>query len=138
MSAATLLGLGGEPVGAAAPVPRDILLRPLAVRSLALAEARDNNEWRIEASIHRSSAGPAILEAAPHDGRGRPLTGLTIHVDLSHPTDEALDHVVPMEEVAPGFYRGKTRADPGRWHLMIDLERGSDRVFHSRSQITLP
>jgi nitrogen fixation protein FixH len=39
--------------------------------------------------------------------------------------------------VAAGAFRGQAAARPGQWDLIVDLYRGSQRLFRSQSRVTL-
>ena len=68
---------------------------------------------------------------------GAPLAGLTADARLAHPTDERLDHVIPVHPIAAGVFHGQATAQPGQWDLIVDLYRGDKRVFRSRSRVSL-
>ena len=36
-----------------------------------------------------------------------------------------------------GRFHGESKAMPGQWDLIVDFYRGHDRVFRSRSRVTL-
>ena len=38
---------------------------------------------------------------------------------------------------APASFTAKRRRTPGQWDLIIDLSRDGERVFRSRSRVTL-
>jgi len=42
-----------------------------------------------------------------------------------------------LSRTGAGAFRGETQARPGQWELIVDLYRGDDRVFRSRSRVTL-
>ena len=56
---------------------------------------------------------------------------------LAHPADERLDHVFELARSGAGVFHGETQAQAGQWELLIDLYRGDDSVFRSRSRVTL-
>ena len=39
--------------------------------------------------------------------------------------------------VGAGVFHGAVEAQPGQWELIVDLYRGDERVFRSRSRVTL-
>ena len=39
--------------------------------------------------------------------------------------------------IGAGEFHGAVQAQAGQWELIIDLDRGGDRVFRSRSRISL-
>jgi nitrogen fixation protein FixH len=83
------------------------------------------------------SAGVAVLDLIARDAQGRPLGGLTADARLAHPADDRLDHVIAVRPLAAGVFRGTAEAQPGQWELIVDLYRGDQRVFRSRSRVSL-
>ena len=78
-----------------------------------------------------------MLDVAARDAKGAPLAGLAADARLAHPTDERLDHVVPLRPAGAGSFRGAAPAQAGQWDLVIELYRGEARVFRSRSRVAL-
>ena len=68
---------------------------------------------------------------------GDPVGGVTAQARLAHPADARLDHAIALSRTGAGAFRGETQARPGQWELIVDLYRGDDRVFRSRSRVTL-
>jgi hypothetical protein len=44
---------------------------------------------------------------------------------------------IPMKSAGDGAFRGEQAAAPGRWELIIDLSRDDERLFRSRSRVSL-
>ena len=42
-----------------------------------------------------------------------------------------------LKSAGGGVFRGEADAQPGQWELIVDLFRGDERVFRSRSRVTL-
>jgi len=78
-----------------------------------------------------------VLDINARDGQSAPLTGLTAMARLAHPADARLDHTIPLSHTGPGAFHGEAQAQPGQWELIVDLYRGDDRLFRSRSRVTL-
>ena len=45
--------------------------------------------------------------------------------------------MIALRSSAAGDFRGQAAAQPGQWELIIDLCRGDERLFRSRSRVTL-
>lgn len=103
----------------------------------AKAERQDDLRWHIDGTIVRDKAGEAVLDIVARDEKGAPLTGLKAVARLAHPADERLDHVIELTRTGPGQFHGQAVASRGQWELLVDLYRGEDRVFRSRSRVTL-
>lgn len=104
---------------------------------LAVAEHQDELHWQVGGKLTRDAAGDAALDISARDAKGAPLVGLTADARLAHPTDERLDHVIPVEPRGAGAFHGAAAAQAGQWDLIIDLYRGGERAFRSRSRVTL-
>ncbi|HLA19889.1 MAG TPA: FixH family protein [Pseudolabrys sp.] len=106
-------------------------------REMAQAERQRALRWQVDGKLVRDRAGDAVLDISARDARGAPLAGLTAVARLAHPADARLDHAIPLRRTGGGAFRGETQAQPGQWELIVDLYRGDDRLFRSRSRVTL-
>ncbi len=104
---------------------------------MAQAEQQQARHWRVDGKLARNRAGGAVLELGARDASGAPLAGLTAQARLAHPADARLDHAIALSRTGAGTFRGETQAQPGQWELIVYLYRGDDRVFRSRSRVTL-
>jgi len=109
----------------------------LFTREMQQAERQQALHWQVDGKLSRDNFGDAVLEISAHDARGAPLTGLTAMARLAHPADARLDHDIALSRSGPGLFRGETQAHAGQWELTVDLYRGDDRMFRSRSRVTL-
>jgi nitrogen fixation protein FixH len=101
------------------------------------AERQDALHWQVEGKLVRDAAGEAVLDLSARDARGQALAGLTAQAHLAHPADAQLDQAIPLKSIGAGAFRGEAQAKPGQWELIVDLFRGDDRMFRSRSRVTL-
>jgi len=106
-------------------------------REMAQAEQQEALHWRVDGKLSRDRVGDAVLELSARDARGAPLAGLTAQARLAHPADARLDHAIVLSRTGAGAFHGETQAQAGQWELIVDLYRGDDRVFRSRSRVTL-
>jgi len=102
-----------------------------------LAQRQDTLHWQVNGTLARDRAGEAVLDVTARDAKGAPLRGLTADARLAHPADDRLDRVIAIGAVGDGVFHGAAVAQPGQWELIIDLYRGGERVFRSRSRVTL-
>lgn len=93
--------------------------------------------WHIDGKLLRDRAGQVVLDISARDAQGLALTGLTAVAHLAHPADARLDQTIALKNTSAGAYRGEAQAQPGQWELIVDLYRGGDRLFRSRSRLTL-
>ena len=101
------------------------------------AQRQEDLHWQVDGKLLRDRAGEAVLEFSARDTKGAALTGLTAAARLAHPADASLDRTLELKSAGPGVFRGEADAQPGQWELIVDLFRGDERVFRSRSRVTL-
>ncbi len=106
-------------------------------REVAKAERQQELNWRVDGALLRGRGGAAVLNISVRDAQGQPVDGLTADATLAHPADSRLDHVIPLGAAGAGRFRGEDRAQPGQWELVIDFYRAKERVFRSKSRVTL-
>lgn len=106
-------------------------------REVATAERQAALHWKVAGTLLRDAAGEAVLNLSARDADGGPLSGLTAKALLAHPTDQRLDHVIALEPTGAGEFRGRTPASSGQWELIVDVYRDTERVYRSRSRVTL-
>jgi len=106
-------------------------------QEMASADRQQALHWQVDGKLSRDRGGAAVLDLSARDARGAPLAGLTAVARLSHPADARLDHAIPLSSAGAGAFRGHVQAQPGQWELIVDLNRGDDRLFRSRSRVTL-
>ena len=104
---------------------------------MASAERQANLHWKVDGKLTRDKAGEAAIDVTVHDAKGAPVTGLSGTARLAHPATSRLDHDVTLSALGAGALHGAVAAPAGQWELIIDLNRGDDRVFRSRSRVTL-
>jgi nitrogen fixation protein FixH len=105
-------------------------------REIDLAERQAALHWRVDGKLV-DKGGSAVLDLTVRDGKGAAVTGLTALARLAHPATAKLDHVVPLNRIGAGTFHGHVAAAPGQWELIVDLDRNGERVFRSRSRVTL-
>lgn len=105
-------------------------------QELDSAERQAALHWQVDGKLVDKD-GQAVLDLAVHDAKGVAVTGLTARARLAHPATDKFDHDLPLDRVGAGSFHGAVMAAPGQWELIVDLERGGERVFRSRSRVTL-
>lgn len=93
--------------------------------------------WHVDGKLTHDKAGEAVLDVTVRDTKGQAVTGLEATARLAHPADSRRDHDVPLSLTGAGQFHGIATAPAGQWELIIDLDRGGERVFRSRSRVTL-
>jgi nitrogen fixation protein FixH len=105
------------------------------MNDVAAAQAQDTLHWSVEADLQHGETKSIAIVA--RDAQARPLSGLVAEAVLAHPTDKRRDVAVTFVETAPGQFKSLTPLPEGRWDLVIDLKRGDNVVFRSKSRISL-
>jgi nitrogen fixation protein FixH len=105
-------------------------------RDIAAAEAQDALHWQVRAKVAADN-GATLVEVIATDAAGRPLAGLRATALLAHPTNGRGDHIIPLDENAPGTFLGRTTAVTGQWSLVIELSRDGNRMFRSKNRVFL-
>ena len=102
------------------------------------AQDQAARRWSVTGHLERDPDGAAAVNVEARDAFNVPLTGLVFSVRLARPTDKRADRAVALLERGPGLYRGQV-ADVGlgQWDLVIEADRGSERLFLSRNRVIL-
>lgn len=106
-------------------------------KDIAESRAQDALHWQVSGHIGRDREANAVLEILAQDKNGVALADLDARARLIHPADSRRDVAIDLHKVAAGSFRGISQAPAGQWELEIALERGDERVFMSRSRVTL-
>jgi len=101
------------------------------------AERQATLHWTVDGRLTRNGDGQAVLDVNVRDDKGLAVAGVTGAARLAHPATAQLDHDVALNPAGAGALRGATRAQPGQWELIIDPIAAGERVFRSRSRVTL-
>lgn len=111
----------------------------LAYKSeIAAARAQDALNWRVDGRMTRNNNGTALLTVNVADAEGRPLSDVQVRARATHPMDSRMDHEFELSSQRAGQFQGKddTMAS-GQWTLVIDILRGGERLFRSKSRVVL-
>jgi nitrogen fixation protein FixH len=106
-------------------------------QEVAVSQRQDALHWLVSGQLRRDGGGQTVLDVSARDASGAPLAGLTATALLAHPADSRLDHAIAVQPAGVGVFRGSAQAQSGQWELIVDLYRGDDRLFRSRSRVTL-
>jgi nitrogen fixation protein FixH len=101
---------------------------------------RKQNErgWKIDASIVKVSDDETHIVLQTLDAQGAALAGLDGTIRLERPADRRLDLAGALSRTGDGRYQVTVGAvSNGQWDLVIELERGGERLFLSRNRVIL-
>jgi nitrogen fixation protein FixH len=103
----------------------------------AAASAQAALNWQVEGRIVRTPSGDAVLTVDIKDRNRLPVYGIDISAQLAHPLNARLDHDITLTRTADGSFRGTTEASAGQWALTLEVMRGGDRVYRTKSRVVL-
>jgi nitrogen fixation protein FixH len=101
------------------------------------AHIQDQRGWNVEAALKRQSDSDVLVEAIVHDANGQVPQRLVATARLAHPADTRRDQDLILNEENAGTFRGHADAAAGQWDLIIDFTRDGERLFRSKSRVTL-
>jgi nitrogen fixation protein FixH len=104
---------------------------------VARAERQQALRWHVDGKLTRDRTGDAVFDVSVRDAQGAPVTGLSADATLAHPADARLDRVIHLSRIGAGEFHGQANGHSGQWELIIDFYRDHERVFRSRSRVTL-
>ncbi len=108
-------------------------------REISAARAQAERHWRVGAHVERDADQHARVRVEARDADGAPLSGIAFSARLARPTDKRADRMVALAERESGVYRGEAAdVGEGQWDLIIEADRGEERVFLSRNRVVLP
>jgi nitrogen fixation protein FixH len=108
-------------------------------REISAAHAQETRGWHVAAHVARGGDGRGSIDVEARDVGGAAVRGVTFTARLARPADGKADHTVALIEREGGVYRGETEdVVAGQWDLVIEADRGSERLFLSRNRVLLP
>jgi len=102
------------------------------------ARRQDERAWRVSGNVARNGDRGAVVRVEARDKAGVPLTGLAFSAALERPTDKRADRRIALAELQTGLYAGKAvEVASGQWDLVLEAERGGERLFVSKTRVYL-
>ncbi|MFN8829424.1 MAG: FixH family protein [Labrys sp. (in: a-proteobacteria)] len=106
---------------------------------IAAAQRQNALGWTVDLEPRREASGHTTVRLTPRDAAGTPVTGLSVRVRLEHPTNRYLDRDFMLTETGPGLYLGAAdRLEAGAWTVVVEAERGGERLYRSQNRTVLP
>jgi nitrogen fixation protein FixH len=103
---------------------------------IAEARAQAERAWKVNVTTRAEGEGERIMvELRNRDGG--PIPDLEVTARFEHPFDAALDRVASLASDGLDYEGVATPVRPGRWLLVIEAKRGSERVFRSENGIVV-
>lgn len=107
-------------------------------RDIKASRAQDALHWTVGATIRRAPSGSLEVTLTQHDESDLATDGLTALVRFEHPASRSRDLGLTLAQAAPGVFAGSLSLDPGRWDLVIDLQRNGETMFRSKNRVEAP
>jgi nitrogen fixation protein FixH len=103
---------------------------------IAEARAQDERGWNANVMTRAEGEGERIMvEFRNRDGG--PIPDLEVTARFEHPFDAALDREARLASNGLDYEGVATPVRPGRWLLVIEAKRGTERVFRSENKIVV-
>jgi nitrogen fixation protein FixH len=105
---------------------------------IAAARAQARRDWRVSAHVERAPDGRAEVRIRARDHAGAPLTGLAFTAQFERPVSQSADRRAVLSERESGVYQVSVDGiTQGQWDLIIEADRGGERLFLSRNRVVL-
>jgi nitrogen fixation protein FixH len=105
-------------------------------RRIADAREQDQRDWKVNVMTRAEGAGERVM-AEFRDQNGAPIPDLEVTARFQHPFDEALDRETTLASDGLDYEGIATPVPPGRWTLVIEASRGSQRLFRSENKLAV-
>jgi nitrogen fixation protein FixH len=107
-------------------------------RDISASRAQDALHWKVSAAIRRVASGALEVTVTQRDDLASATDSLSALVQFQHPASRTRDRAVTLAQAAPGIFTGALDLDPGRWDLVIDLQRNGETLFRSKNRVEAP
>jgi nitrogen fixation protein FixH len=104
-------------------------------QEIAAARAQQARNWKVEAKVSPWNPEGVSIDLSVKDAAGRPVTDAEFTVILAHPANRREDHVVALDRIGAGAYRGRADVAQGQRDLVVEGIKDDERVFRSKSRI---
>jgi nitrogen fixation protein FixH len=104
---------------------------------IARAERQQALRWQVDGKLKRDRKGETVFDISVRDAQGAPVSGLSADATLAHPADARLDQIIHLVKSGAGAFHGEAQGHSGQWELIVDFYRDHERIFRSRSRVTL-
>ncbi|HZZ25766.1 MAG TPA: FixH family protein [Roseiarcus sp.] len=104
--------------------------------AIAEARAQDERGWTAVITARTEGQGERLIVEFRDRGGAR-VPGLLVTVHFAHPFDAAQDRSVTLVSDGAGYEGVAAPIVPGRWNLVIEASRGSERVYRSENRIVV-
>jgi nitrogen fixation protein FixH len=103
-------------------------------RRIAEAHAQDARGWKADVMTRAEGSGERIMVEF-RDRSGAPISDLNVTARFQHPFDAAQDRQTTLASDGVDYEGIASPVAPGRWNLVIEARRGSERLFRSENRL---
>jgi nitrogen fixation protein FixH len=105
-------------------------------RRIAEARAQGDRGWKADVITRADGAGERVMvEFRDHDGA--PIRDLQVTARFAHPFDATKDRQATLASDGLDYEGVASPVAPGRWTLVIEASRGSERLFRSENKLAV-
>ena len=105
-------------------------------RRIAEARAQDERGWTADVMTRADGQGERVMVEF-RDRDGAPIPDLQVTARFEHPFDAAQDRQTTLVLRRSRLRRRRKPRAPGRWTLVIEASRGSERLFRSENKLAV-
>jgi nitrogen fixation protein FixH len=100
------------------------------------ARAQDERGWTANVMTRAEGSGERIMVEF-RDRTGAPIPDLNVTARFEHPFDAAKDRLASLASDGLNYEGVATPVGPGRWTLVIEANRGSERLYRSENKLAV-
>lgn len=105
-------------------------------KRIADANAQDERGWKVDVTTQPEGAGEQVATAF-RDKDGAAIEGLKVIARFEHPFDATRDAETTLSSDGADYEGVAAPVPPGRWTLVIEASRGSERLFRSENRMAV-
>ena len=105
-------------------------------RQIAAAKAQDELGWTANVMTRAEGSGERIMVEF-RDRNGAPVPDLQVTARFEHPFDAARDRLAKLTSDGLSYEGVASPVAPGRWILVIEAGRGSERLYRSENRLAV-
>ncbi len=105
-------------------------------RRIAEARAQDARGWKADVMTRADGPGERVMVEF-RDHQGAPIPDLQVTARFQHPFDAAKDRQTTLASDGIDYEGLASPVAPGRWTLVIEARRGSERLFRSENKLAV-
>jgi nitrogen fixation protein FixH len=103
---------------------------------IAEARAQDQRGWTADVTTRAEGQGERMMVEV-RDRDGAPISDLKVTARFVHPFDAALDRPATLAPDGVDYEGLAAPIRAGRWTLVIEASRGSERMFRSENKLVV-